>query len=70
LNPGSVRVAMVCMTLLLLAALGPASAQSRGPRGDGSKIVYRKDPGDLYFIGVDGTQEGRFIHGADSDWTQ
>jgi WD40-like Beta Propeller Repeat len=37
---------------------------------DGSKIVYRKDPGDLYFIAVDGTQEGRFIHGWDPDWTR
>ena len=35
---------------------------------DGSKIVYRKDPGDLYFIAVDGTQDGRFIDGGDPDW--
>jgi Tol biopolymer transport system component len=37
---------------------------------DGSKIVYRKDPGDLYFIGVDGTQEGRFIPGSEPDWAR
>jgi hypothetical protein len=37
---------------------------------DGSKIVYRKDPGDLYLVAVDGTQEGRFIPGADPDWTR
>jgi hypothetical protein len=35
---------------------------------DGSRIVYRKDPGDPYFISVDGTQEGRFINGWDPDW--
>ena len=38
---------------------------------DGTKIVYRKDPGDLYFIAVDGTQEGLFIQGGrDPDWTR